>query len=167
MGFDIHFFPSRGGGKPVERISPFTGKQMITVIKTLSSDEVTAVRKVLKGVNAHGPDSFDRYTVDLEDGGNAEVNDSDLETTGCTVVLRILTPDLARFLYDLLKAATWVMVPVMEDHVAIAASPESAEGITGDYPKFVVCNSATELGALLTGGVQAWQKYRDQIVEGD
>jgi hypothetical protein len=83
------------------------------------------------------------------------------------VTLRGITPNLTQFLFDLLKAGKWVMIPVMEDLVAITASPESTKGIPEDFPRIVVCNSPHEMGLLLTNGVKAWQRYRDQVVRSE
>jgi hypothetical protein len=166
MSFDILFVPTRCAGKPTQIINPFKKGEMVTVSRTLSSEEATAVRNVLSRVNAHGPDDFGCYNVELADGGSAEVYTDSVET-GCVVELRGITPDLIQFLYDLGNAATWVMVPVMEDLVSIATSEDCIKEIPVDLPRPVVCNSANEIGALLAEGVQAWQKYRDQVVSGD
>jgi hypothetical protein len=53
------------------------------------------------------------------------------------------------------------MIPAMEDVVAIACSEKN---LPEEFPKLVVCNSADELGVLLSKGFGAWKKYRDQIV---
>ena len=48
----------------------------------------------------------------------AEVFGNNLRT-GLTVALRRLTPNLLRFLLDLLRAADWVLLPVIEGNPAI------------------------------------------------
>ena len=84
------------------------------------------------------------------------------------VALRGITPGLLQFLIDLLKAGNWSMVPAMEDIVAIVPSLESVKkNVPDDFPKIVVCNSADELGILLSGGFRAWKKYRDHVVGDD
>jgi hypothetical protein len=165
MSFDIFFRPCRFGGATVQKTNPFTGKiESVLVNEPLDTAELEAVRKVLKRANANGPDEFGCYVVDL-DGGSAEVFGDDLEA-GCMVKLWGMTSALSRFLYDLLKAGNWVMLPAMEDIVAITTSPGSIKGIPDDFPKVVVCNSHDELALLLTKGVRTWEKYRDQIVAG-
>lgn len=125
--------------------NPFTGKvQSGPVSEPLNAAEVDAVKKVLKQANAHTPDEFGCYVVELGDGGNAEIDGNDLET-GCMVRLWGMTPALSRFLYDLLKAGNWFMLPAMEDNVAITTAPASIKGIPDDFPRVVVCNSSEEL----------------------
>jgi hypothetical protein len=82
------------------------------------------------------------------------------------VAVRHIGPDLVQFLLDLLRAGKWVMLPVLEDPVAITASPESLKGLPDDFPQVVVCDSADELGTLLAAGFGAWQQYRNQIMGG-
>lgn len=164
MSFDIFFQPCRFTGTQVVKTNPFTGEsQSFSSNEPLNDAELKAVRQVLKQANAHGPDEHACYVVQLGDGGGAEIFGDQL-ATGCMAALRGMTPDLIQFLFDLLKAGNWVMLPAMEDAVAITTSPESMKGIPSDFPRVVVCNSAEELGTLLTNGVHAWEKYRDQVV---
>jgi hypothetical protein len=144
--------------------NPFTGKQQaVAVEEPLTAAEVKAVKQVLKRVNAQGPDEFGFYAVGFDDGGEAEVYAKKLQSS-CVVSLRGITPDLSRFLFDLLKAGNWVMVPAMEDSVAITASPGSVTGVPDEFPKIVTCDSAEEVATLLTKGVMAWQKFRDRAM---
>jgi hypothetical protein len=166
LGFDIFFQPCRFSGRPVVKNNPFTGEVMsILPEEPLSDAEVKAVRQVLKQVEALGPDEYGCYVVELKDGGGAEVFADDLKT-GCMVTLRGITPILIHFLFDLLKAGNWVMLPAMEDTVAITTSPGSMRGVPADFPRIVPCNAADEVGVLLRDGVQAWQEYRDRVVGG-
>ena len=75
-----------------------------------------------------------------------------------------MTPAVIEFLFDLLAAGKWVMIPIMEDCLAITTSPESLKGVPEDYPTIVAIQSVQELVVLLTRGFRAWDKYRDQIV---
>jgi hypothetical protein len=164
MSFDIFFQTGRFGEKRVPKKNPITGKaKMVFPEEPLSTAEVDAVRELLKRVEARGPDEYGCYRVELADGGNAELSAGNLEW-GCMATLRGITPNLTHFLFDLLKAGNRVMLPVMEDLVAITASPGSTKGIPEDFPKIVVCNSPDEMRLLLTNGVNAWQRYRDQVV---
>lgn len=166
MSFDIFFQTGRFAGKPVVKKNPFTGKaQTVFPEEPLTAAEVKAVRQVLKGIDAQGPDKHGCYIVELADGGGAEVFADKLKM-GCMVALRDITPHLIQFLFDLLKAGNWVMLSPLEDAVAITASPGIVKGVPDEFPKVVVCNTTDELGVLLTKGVKAWQKHRDKVVRG-
>lgn len=164
MSFDIFFQPCRFGGKPVKRKNPFTGEEQSAVPnEPLTPAELRAVREVLKKANAAGPDQFGCYVVGCANGGMAEVYGDDLANS-CMAALRGMTPGLVQFLFDLLKAGNWVMLPAMEGNVAITYSPERLWGTPEDFPRVVTCQSADELGAMLSGGFATWQAYRDAVV---
>jgi hypothetical protein len=165
VSFDLFFQPSRFGTEPVERRNPFTGKmQTVRPVEPLSSEDLKAVRDIVQSAAPAGPDDHGGYLIELADGGVAEVYASGGIETGCMIALRrALTPDLLRFLFDLLRAADWIMLPAMEGNPAITALPGRAEGFADSLPE-VVCNSAEELGAVLTGGFDRWRQYRDQIL---
>jgi len=167
VSFDIFFQPCRFTGSSVEQKNPFTGEvRSVLANEPLNSAELEAVRKVLWQAKAGGPDEQGCYVVQLGDGGGAEVFGDDL-ATGCMVALRGMTPDLSRFLYNLLKAGNWVMLPAMEDAMAITAAPGAMRGIPDDFPRVVACNSAEELAALLAGGIGAWEKTVIRFVGGE
>jgi hypothetical protein len=151
MSFDIFFQPCR--------FHCMSGQ----VNDPLTPIEAEAVLWTLKGPNARKPDQHGCYVVELDDGGCAEVFASELKK-GCMVALRGLTPGITQFRFDLLDAGKWVMLPAMEDTVAITCCSENAKRLPPDFPKLVVCGSADELAVLLTSGVQAWEKYRNQVV---
>lgn len=164
MSFDIFFQTCRFGTTLVEEKNPSTGMvRSVLPSDPLMPSEFTALRAVLKKVTARGPDEFGCYVVQFPDGGSAEVFGCELEQH-CMVAVRGTTPDLFRFLFDILMAGNWVMLPAMEDAVAITCSPQSVKNLPGDFPRLVVCNSADDLGILLSKGFGAWKKYRDQIV---
>jgi hypothetical protein len=163
MSFDLFYQPCRSGTESVERKNPFTGQiQTSLPVEPLSAEDVRAIQAVSAGVSARGPDEFGCFVVELGDGGGAEVFASDLET-GCMVALRELTPDLLRFLYDLLAAANWVLLPAMEGNPAIVKSPGLACGFAENFPE-VVCSSPDELEEILSSGFDAWRSYRDRVV---
>ncbi len=163
MSFDIFYQPCRYGSKLVKRINPLTKEEeSVLPNEPLTPPELKAVRGVLKGANAEKPDKFGCYVVELEDGGGAEVFGKDL-ANGCMVALRGLTPGVVTFLLDLLRAGNWVMCPAMEDNIAITCTPDKMWGTPDDFPEIVVCESAEELGVLLTDGFRAWKKYRDKV----
>jgi hypothetical protein len=165
MSFDICYQPCRFGMERVAQRNPFTGevKEVLPALPLCPSD-LKAVQDVLASVSALKADEHGCYLVQFRDGGFAEVYAGKGLETGCMIALRMaLTPDLLRFLYNLLRAADWIMLPAMEDTPAITAVPGRAEGFADSFPE-VVCNSARELGALLTGGFESWKRYRDQIL---
>jgi hypothetical protein len=167
MSFDILFHTARFTGKTVVKKNPFTGEvASVMSEEPLTATEVKAVRKVLKEVNAQGPDEHGCYVVELKDGGAAEVFSDQLKS-GCMVCLRGITPDLCQFLFDVLKAGKWVMLPIMEDAVALTASPSSVKGVPDDFPRLLNCDSAQALAVLLTKGVKDWQNYRDKVMRGE
>jgi hypothetical protein len=164
MSFDIFFQSCRFGATVVEKESPFTGDTgPVFPIEPLTAAELGAVQAVLTKATTHGPDEFGCHVVGFEDGGGAEVFADSLET-GCMVAVRRITPGLLQFLIDLLKAGNWGMIAAMEDSVFVVTSMESAKGVPDDFPEIVVCNSADELGVLLSRDFATWKKYRDQIV---
>jgi hypothetical protein len=155
MSFDLSYQPCRLGTESVERQNPFTGEVQASLpVEHLSAEDTRAVHEVLERGGARGPDESGCFVVELGDGGGAEVFASHLET-GCTVALRGLTPDLLRLLFDLLRAADWVLLPAMDGNPAIVASPGLASGFAS-FPE-VVCGSPEELGAILSGGFEAWR----------
>jgi hypothetical protein len=164
MSFDIFFQPCRFGGKPVKQKNPFTGEeQSVVPNESLTPAEEKAVRAVLKNANAKGPDDFGYYVVETNDGGGAEVSTDKLRDS-CMVSVRGLTPGLVRFLFDVLKAGNWVMLPAMATNIAITSSPEHLKGVPDGFPEVATCTSADELGVLLSDGFKAWKKYRNRVV---
>jgi hypothetical protein len=53
--------------------------------------------------------------------------------------------------------------PIMEDEVIVVVSEEQRVRVQGRWPAAVVVGSPEELGRLLSGGLAAWQAYRDQV----
>ncbi len=66
----------------------------------------------------------------------------------------------------MLKSADWVLLPAMQGNPAIVSSPGLAFGFANNSPE-VVCGSPEELGAILSGGFEAWEKYRDRVGRSD
>src|SRR5262249_12389448 len=131
--------------------------------ESLTNGEVKSVKSVLKKAGAEGPDEFEYYKIDFSDGAVAEVTANDL-ANGCKVSVWGLTPSLLQLLFDLMTAGKWIMLPVMEETMAITSSAENLKGIPEDFPPTVVCATPNHLGVLLSNGIRAWKKYRDQIV---
>jgi hypothetical protein len=164
MGFDIFFVGSRVRDEVVEGRSPFTGKVMSSrPQEPLADPELRAIRAVLLRAGAQEDVESGYSIIRFGDGGEAEFQTTGLEK-GCTVTLRGgPSRDCLRFLVDLLNAAEWVMLPAMEGNPAIVSTPGLASGVADGFPK-VVCGSPEELDAVLSGGYQAWERYRDQVV---
>jgi hypothetical protein len=163
MSFDLFYQPCHLGTEPVGRTNPFTGEiESSLPAETLSVEDQAMARGVLAKAGARGPDEFGCFVVEFDDGGGAGVFAGGLGT-GCMVALRDLTPDLLRFLYDLLRAADWVLLPAMEGNPAIVTSPGLAIDFADSFPE-IVCGSPEELGEILSGGSDAWKTYRDRVV---
>jgi hypothetical protein len=161
MSFDIFYMPCRFGDNRVATKDPVTGEtKSFLPNEPLTADELKAVQELLECHHLHDQ-GF--YVVEFDDGGMAQVFDKKDLADGFMVALRGMTPDLLQFLFALLKAGNWVMIPAMEDTAAITTSTECLKGIPAGFPRIVVCNSAEDLGGLLTSGVRGWQKYRDQV----
>jgi hypothetical protein len=164
MGFDVSFVRSRFRDEMVERMNPFTGEVMsVRPPEPLTDSELQAVRWVLQRAGTLEPTERGHAAVRFEDGGSATVC-WDGREEGCLVTLRRgLSPDCLRFLFDLFKAADWVMLPAMEGNPAIVSAPGLAGGFADSFPE-VVCASPEELGAILSDGYDPWKRYRDQVV---
>jgi hypothetical protein len=74
------------------------------------------------------------------------------------------TEDVLKFLYALLQAGNWVMIPAMRETRAIAVSPTAFKSVPSTFPEPLVCQSHQEIGLLLSGGVKVWQDYRDHVI---
>jgi hypothetical protein len=165
MSFDIFYQTCRYGDEFVDVRDPETGKvESIRRNDNLNAAELAAVMDVLHRANASGPSENGCYHVEFEDRGYAEIFSDHLEG-GCMVALRGMSPLLLQFLFDLLRAGRYVMIPAMEDTAAITTSPESVTGIPDDFPRIVVCNSVGELKEMLSRGFKDWQSYRNQILD--
>src|SRR5262249_46615234 len=144
--------------------NPFTREtETVRVSDPLTPSELQAVQAVLKKAKARGPDEHGCYVAEFPDGGGAEVYGDNLEES-CMVAVRGITPTLLEFLFDILNAGNWVMLPAMEETVAITGSPNAVKNPPEDLPKVVVVNAVDDLGVLLSKGFGAWKKYRDQVV---
>ena len=169
MSFDIHYHTCNLGTRKAKRKNPFTGKmQSMPVDDGLTDAERAAVRKLLKSGGAAKPDEFGCYAVEFKDGGSAEVFASELagseQCDGLMVSLHGLTPAVVRFLFELCRAGNMSATPIMEDEVVVVVSEAQRLRVQGRWPEAIVAGSPEELSRLLSGGVTAWQAYRDQVV---
>lgn len=162
MSFDIYFQPCCFTESPSDTKDPDNGSTASAQNSApLEANELRAVQEVLSRARSGGVDRRGADLVRMPDGGEAELFSDDLKS-GCMVAIRGLTSDLLQFLYDLMAAGKWVMLPTIDDEIAITCCPEHLVGLPGDFPRIVVCKSA---GArdVTDRRIRAWQKYRDQV----
>jgi len=166
MSFDIHFQPYRFDGTTEKRINPFT-KQAIDIPRNepLSAGEISAVRAVLERAGVTGSDDEGRM-VSLADGGSAEIYAENLGA-GCMFAIRGsgITPLLAQLLFDVMVAGNWVIMESGEDDVVVAPAMDCLKGSPKNFGRVVVASSAGEVAALLSGGFEAWKKYRQTTLK--
>ena len=162
MSFDIFFQAFGEAGPLVERTNRLTSKtESIPSYKPVSAAELEAVRQILRRAKARS-DEEGNFLVEFADGGSVEIYTADDLATGFMASLRRgLTPELTQFLFDLLKAGNWVLLPT-EDNATLATSRDRLANLPPELSPGVVCHTAEELGTLLTGGFASWEKYRDQ-----
>ncbi|QDT73652.1 hypothetical protein [Lacipirellula limnantheis] len=169
MSFDIHCHTCNLGTRTAKRKNPFTGNmQSVPVDDGLTDAERAAVRELLKSAGAAKPDDFGSYAVEFKDGGSAEVFASELGSSeqcdGLMASVHGVTPELVKFLWDLCRAGNMSATPIMEDEVVVVVCEEQRARVQGRWPSAVVIGSPDELSRLISGGVAAWQAYRDQVV---
>lgn len=147
MSFDLFFQPCR-----------FAGSDGVVGPRNepLTDGEVQAVRSVLARVCPVGPNQHQCWRVGVGDGGSAELFGTDLRT-GCMIALRGTTPDLVQWLFSLLVAGNWVLLPAQEKPCVVTASMDAIRGIPDGFPEVVLCESSDGLGALLAGGIEDGQ----------
>jgi hypothetical protein len=169
MSFDIVYHTCNLGTRREKRKNPLTGRvQSVPVDNGLTDAERAAVRRLLRSGGAAAPDEFGCYAVELPDGGSAEVYAKELHESGhcdgLMVSLRGMTPGLVVFLWELCQAGNMSATPIMEDEVVAVASEEQRQRVKDRWPEAVVVASPDEFRELLSGGLAAWQAYRDQVV---
>jgi hypothetical protein len=164
MSFDLHFQPCRFDGTKEQRYNPFT-KQLQDVPRNepLSATEVSAVLEVLKRACPAGPDEEGCHAAHFADGSSAEIFAQDVRS-GCMVAIRGagVTLALATFLFDLMVAGSWVLLG--EEDIVLAPSLDCVKGTPSEFGQVVVATSPDDVGAALSGGSEAWQKYRARAV---
>jgi hypothetical protein len=131
------------------------------------------VRRVLMTRQHSGPDTYGFYRVRFADDDEVEFSAKGLDGAasfgGCAFHVRRLSPHLFAFLWDIAKAGELVLLPAMKDSIAILSSPDQKQHLPAELINhswtIVVCESAEELQALLTGGFNSWRKYLDQAIK--
>jgi hypothetical protein len=113
MSFDIFFMPCRYAEASVEEVDPFTAKSRSKLPnEPLTPDELSAVKAVLAAKSTSFATESDTG-FHFSDGGYAELYGERL-ASGCMVALRgKMTLQVSAFLYELLHAGRWIMIPAM------------------------------------------------------
>jgi hypothetical protein len=138
-----------------------------------SKVDLQKVRAVLDAIQFKGPDEFGFYRVQFPDGNavefSAEGLDGSAEFNSCAFHIRGLSHDLAKFIFEIAKAADLVILPAMEDFVPILSAAKQRRTLPADLLKrsrpAVLCKSPSELEALLSRGYSGWKKYRNQVIK--
>jgi hypothetical protein len=169
MSFDIFYRACNLGTRSEQRKNPFTREvRSVAIDDGLSAVEREGVLQLLRGVAGAPRDKSGAYSLDLPDGGSAELFveglDGTAKCTGCMVAIRSLTPALVSFLHDLSRAGNMVAMPAMEGPAVIVVDERQRQRVSSRWPDAVIIASPEELGHLLGGGFGAWQKYRDQVI---
>jgi hypothetical protein len=100
----------------------------------------------------------------LEDGGSAEVFANEL-STGCMVALRGITPDLLKFLFDMLEAGKWVMLPTIEEAVAVTTSLEYLEEFPTVFRNRSSANQPMNLASYFRMGCRSGQSTEGKLLK--
>lgn len=71
-----------------------------------------------------------------------------------------------QFMLDVARAGDMVMFPAMEGSLCILVDENQRRHVPSDLDyELVLARTPEELAALFQGGFQAWQAYRDQVME--
>ncbi len=163
MSFDLHFQPCRFDGTTEKRFNPFTKQlQDVPCNEALSPDEVSAVLDVLKCAGAEKIEER-CLIVRFADGSSVELFTENF-AEGCMVSIRGagVTPALAKFLFDVMVAGRWVLLG--EEDVMLAPSLDCLRNTPKSFGQVVVAHSPDDVGAVLSGGYDAWQKYSARVL---
>jgi hypothetical protein len=130
-----------------------------------------SVRRVLHAHDYSDPTRTGFYNVRFPDGVEVEFSASGLENEkkfdNCSFHVRGTGPYLITFIWDMADAGDMVILPAMEEPVAILTSPGQLSHLPPDAIKNfrpVVCSSPNQLGELLFKGYDGWSEYREQVV---
>jgi hypothetical protein len=163
MSFDIFFQSCRFAQATIQVPNAHTGKmEEVLPSEPPSEAERMAVREVLAKAAVSPLNKSGCATVRFADGGSAEIFADEIERS-CMVAVRGLTADVIGFLFDLLKARNWAILPAMDDVGAVAFSPDAFHHLPDNFPSTMICQSSAELGILLKEGFEKFKAYRDQI----
>jgi hypothetical protein len=163
MSFDIFCQPSRyqKTTTPAKEDSALPDH---IVSDPLRADEVRAVLDVLTKHGLRNSESNPgSYNIEFDDSGVGDLFAENLEM-GCMIAVRKYSPKMANFLFELLCAANWHMLPVNVGYMAIATSAAYLTDLPDDYPEVHICKTAEEIGMLLSDGYLAGKSYRDDIL---
>ena len=129
-----------------------------------------AARQVLEDIDGIAEPMDAGFVLTFPDGGAAELYvdglSGEAEFDGGAFMLRGLTRDTCRFMLAFTDAAGAAMAPAMEPPTIILPPSARKEDLPGDLREtwdIVTVTTADELLAALSGGLDAWRAYRDQI----
>ena len=166
MSFDIYLHTSHLSDQIRQVRNPMTGELFSSPIdQPLTDIERNSVQNVLS--RYFSVTTGDKYQhVHLDGCGPIEVNleIEDTEVTGGMISMRGFSISAAEFLFELADAGNFIVHPIMKGNPCVVTANCTRELVMKRWPSVEVLTSASELHALLSGGVRAWQVYRDQVV---
>ncbi len=135
--------------------------------------DVDAARSVLNCYQFKHTPELGAYIINFSDDSSLEMyceslHDNDRSFSGGMVALRGLTKSVSTFIYDFSRAAGCVILPAMEPPILILPKGDLAvrvpKGIS-ENRKIIPVSNGLELLAVLRGGYEGWQAYRDQVMK--
>jgi hypothetical protein len=153
MSFDLFLFAFRQG--------------------TNADADAGAARAVLERFACKHTPGTGAYSVSFDDGSDLELYSSGLDSDGepfrgGMFALRRLTEAITSFICEFAKAAGCAIFPAMEGKIVLLPRDDLAEHLPADVAnefRVMPIDSGTELLAVLDGGYEAWQAYRDRVIE--
>ncbi|QEG16098.1 hypothetical protein [Gimesia maris] len=166
MSFDVFLLSCSRTGKTNSRPNPFTGQLMeVPVMAPMDAAVAELIRKRLVELGTE-VDANGSATLQLPDGGHAEINASELfcqeECTSLALNVYSNSSSMVDLIYEISNTAGFAIQAAMEDSRAIVTRPallSSAREIFGE-----ACVSATpdQLQTLLAEGFSDFESYRDK-----
>lgn len=160
MGYTIHFEPHRFDGTTYEGINPYSREPDVCLTNNpLTPEEVEAVHAVLRRARGGGPDRSGVYEIALEDGLSVRFHSSGLPN-GCVLTTHgdSAPLSLAKLIFDLLVAGSWVARNIATNGESIAHSLDSVRGTRGTFGPTAVVESVEDLQFVLAHGLVAFQQ---------
>lgn len=168
MSNTIVFQSCQFTGAQVVRKNPFSGKEQIThPTHPLTESQIQAIHKVLSKYTTDNQDDDGEFRVIVfgegaYQGSLIEVDVSDL-ANGCTMTLRGESPELYPFLFELLKAAAWMIIASQSELFAIVETFDRLKNVPPDFMNIVQCESPKQLASFIGRGIQDAENYRRQV----
>ncbi|MDO9222601.1 MAG: hypothetical protein Q7U20_02700 [Caulobacter sp.] len=99
-----------------------------------------------------------------EEGGELIITaDGEFELFGTMAALRGLSPGIAGALFAMAEATSTFLVPASEEGVALR-TPGNSGDAPEDFLPIVEIADPDALLRQLSGGVETWSAYRDQVI---